>query len=98
MENNELEEMLALLESKVSVLVQEYEKLKLSVEQLKSQNAEQKQVIEKQKETIKNFKNQPQFANIAGSIAGDEENKKALKIRIDQYIKDIDRCIELLND
>ncbi len=98
MENIELEEMLALLESKVSVLVQEYEKLKLSVEQLKSQNAEQKQVIEKQKETIKNFKNQPQFANIAESLAGDEENKKALKIRIDQYIKDIDRCIELLND
>lgn len=98
MENVELEEMITLLENKVSVLVQEYEKLKVAVNVLKAQNAEQKQVIEKQKEAIKNFKNQPQIANIAGSIAEDDEAKKALKIRIDQYIKDIDRCIEMLND
>ena len=59
----------------------------------------QKEIVELKEELVlkdekfANFQNQQKLSNIASSVAGKEGNSAQLKHKINEYIKEIDRCI-----
>jgi len=50
------------------------------------------QLVEKD-EHFANFQNQQKLSNIASNIVGEEGKSAQLKHKINEYIKEIDRCI-----
>ena len=52
-----------------------------------------KKTLSNRDKRFSNFKNQQKLSNIASSIVGKEGNSADLKRKINEYIKEIDRCI-----
>jgi regulator of replication initiation timing len=57
-----------------------------------------KEKAEKQEEALKNFVNQEKNSKIVESIAEDGTKSNELKLKINEYIKEIDKCIAQLSD
>ena len=83
----------------------EYKTLKLlkRLEQLESENFElKKEVLNLQKEEeenklrIKNLEDKNKILKIASSIEGGENKTKA-KLKINELLREVDRCLALLN-
>jgi regulator of replication initiation timing len=79
------------LTNKHHQVIEERNALKLEINELKS-------VIELQKNTIKDLEEQNKIAKIASSISDDGVNSKELKLKINEYIREIDKCIAMLNE
>ena len=47
---------------------------------------------------IKNFQNQENIGKIVNTIAADAANATELKLKINEYIREIDKCIAYLRD
>jgi predicted nuclease with TOPRIM domain len=71
-------------------------KLEEENSQLKSQINDLRAEVEKQKQKINELKEKHQVLKIAKTIESDDNNKEAIR-QLDFYIKEIDRCIALLN-
>jgi len=90
------EEQLKILQQKVQQLVKQYLvlqkeniSLKKEIEKNVSQSTEKKHQIEK-------LQQQLDTRNL-GTQVWQEEDKKLLQKRIDGYLKEIDKCLQLLN-
>lgn len=81
------------LERKVQLLLNEYQLVKQELNHLKSENQELKSSIKLKDERIKDFQNQDKISKIVGSIGKDEAETSEMKEKIDEYIKEIDKCI-----
>jgi len=51
-----------------------------------------------QRETIKDLEEKNKMLKIANSIGRDKEDTKALKLKINEFIREIDKSMSLLND
>lgn len=96
--NTNLTERLKEIKRKFSLLVQKQEELKAQVEFLQKENKSLRNLSEVQKNTIKDIEEKNKISKLAGIIASDELEAKKLKIKINEYIRDIDNCIKLLNE
>ena len=76
----------------------EKESLSFQVEASKKEVKEWKEKFEKQEEAFKNFQNREKNGKIVESIVEDGTNTNELKLRINEYIKEIDKCIAQLSD
>ncbi len=47
---------------------------------------------------IKNFQNQENIVKIVDTLAGNPVNSTELKLKINEYIREIDKCIAYLRD
>ena len=54
-------------------------------------------IIKNQKEQINNFQNQENFNKLVTSIMAGTENTAGLKKKLNEYIENIDKCIEHLS-
>lgn len=81
------------LERKVQLLLTEYQNAKNDLENLKAENEELKAVLKQRDEKLDGFQNQDKISKIVGSIGKSEEESSEMKDKIDDYIKEIDRCI-----
>lgn len=72
-------------------IIEERNALKLEINELKS-------VVDLQKNTIKDLEEQNKITKIANSISDDDINSKELKLKINEYIREIDKCIAMLNE
>ncbi len=83
------------LERKLILLVDKYKNMKQEVSLLKEQNTELKGLLNQKEEQIDGFQNQIKISKIVNEIdsGGDVELKK----KIDDYIKEIDKCIAHLS-
>jgi hypothetical protein len=86
------------LEFKLKKLIGEHEGLKAALHASKSENEALKNIIREQNEEIKNFQNQEKITKIVSSIAEGTQNNTELKLKINEYIKEIDRCIVYLSE
>ncbi|WP_242916271.1 hypothetical protein [Pontibacter liquoris] len=57
----------------------------------------EEQVAEKEQQ-IKNFQNQENIVKIVDTIAGNTANSTELKLKLNEYIREIDKCIAYLQD
>lgn len=85
------------LERKIVVLINEHKTLKEEINSLKSENQELKQAVKGRDEQLANFKNQIKITKIADNISPEDTNISDLKKKVDEYIREIDKCIAHLS-
>jgi len=85
------------LERKLTLLISEYKSMKEGVIQLKDENENLKGIIETSKNQIRNFQNKINISKIVDNVAVEDKNTAELKKTIDNYIREIDKCIAYLS-
>lgn len=55
-------------------------------------------LLEEKEQQIKNFQNQENIVKIVDAIAGNTANSTELKLKLNEYIREIDKCIAYLRD
>jgi len=93
---NLVAEHLQKLEEKIRQLTEDHQKNKTEKDQLIKQSVIQLRTIEEQKIEIESLKKQVQALKIAKSVDSNQETGK-VKDKIQDLVREIDRCIELLN-
>jgi chromosome segregation ATPase len=85
------------LERKILVLLNEHKAVKNEVSDLKSENLELKKILKAREEQLSNFKNQIKITKIVDYINPEDGSVSELKRKVDEYIKEIDKCIAHLS-
>jgi chromosome segregation ATPase len=85
------------LERKILVLLNEHKTVKEEIRGLKLENHELKGDLKKRDEQLHNFKNQIKITKIVDYINPEDGSVSELKRKVDEYIKEIDKCIAHLS-
>ena len=91
--NNKLDAEILSLERKLNLVVQDYSSMKEELRILKGENTSLKDVIKGKEQQISDFQNKIKISKLVDSIGADENDGSELKKKIDDYIKEIDKCI-----
>ena len=84
---------------KVGVLLARYNELKEDNEILQRENKELKRQLDAQAKAAKEIGESAKILKISGHLANRSENEKIeLKRKINEFIKEIDKCVALLNN
>jgi HAMP domain-containing protein len=96
---NLVTEKLQKLEEKITQLAEDHKKNITEKDLLIKQSVIQKRTIEEQNIEIENLKKQVQALKIAKSVESVQSNEETGKVKdkIQDLVREIDRCIELLN-
>ncbi len=86
------------LERKVKMLLSEHKLLKGEVEQLRSENNQLKGELGNKNDELDHFQNKIKISKIVGNMVVGEDDTSDLKEVIDDYIKEIDKCIAHLGE
>ena len=81
------------LERKVKFLLNNYKDLKQELSIAKSENQELKEIIRKRDDQIIDFQNKYKISKIVRNIRDGEDDTSELKNQINEYIREIDKCI-----
>ncbi|MDA0196210.1 MAG: hypothetical protein O2887_14550 [Bacteroidetes bacterium] len=98
MQKNQLNTELQSLERRLILLITEHKNLKGETEILKAQNQELKQLLKSKEDQIENFNNKDKISKFVDSMVASENNTTELKQVINEYIKEIDKCIVHLSE
>jgi hypothetical protein len=85
------------LERKLQVLIGEHKGLKDELTSLKIENQELKSAVKVRDEQLFNFKNQIKITKIVDHINPEDGSSSELKRKVDEYIREIDKCIAYLS-
>ncbi|OEK06414.1 hypothetical protein [Roseivirga misakiensis] len=85
------------LENNLKILIQSREADKEAKLQLQQQNEQLQIEIETLKGQLTDFQNQYKIAKIVSSTTVEKEESTELKHKLNEYIKEIDRCIAHLS-
>ena len=85
------------LERKILVLLNEHKTVKDEMRGLKLENNELKTDLKKRDEQLHNFKNQIKITKIVDQINPEDGSVSELKRKVDEYIREIDKCIAHLS-
>lgn len=85
------------LERKLLVLINEHKGLKEEIKTLKTENQELKSSLKGRDEQLFNFKNQIKISKIVDNIHPEDGSVSELKKKVDDYIREIDKCIAYLS-
>lgn len=91
-------EQLQRIESKLTRLIQRYNQTQEALGKAQQEIRELQSVIQLKEAEIKNFQNQDNITKIVNTIAADAANATELKLKINEYIREIDKCIAYLRD
>lgn len=85
------------LERKLQMLVGEHKSLKEQVVLLKQENQELKSGLRNRDEQLLNFKNQIKISKIVDNLNPEDGSSSELKKKVEEYIREVDRCIAYLS-
>lgn len=85
------------LERKLLVLVNEHKSLKEEIRTLRNENQELKEAIRQRDEQIAGFHNQLKITKIVNNLHPEDGSVSELKKKVDEYIREIDKCIAHLS-
>ncbi len=94
---SELKSVVASLESKIEKLVDLHRKTKKELSALQTQNNHLTQAASQQKQTIKDLEDRSKVLKLSKSLSTTNENTTELKLKINELIREVDKCIALLN-
>jgi regulator of replication initiation timing len=97
MEQDLLKTSLNGLERKMVVLLNEHKNLKAEVGALKTANSELKLSLRQREDQLDGFRNQAKITKIVDTIHPDDGNGSELRKTVDDYIREIDKCIAHLS-
>jgi len=98
MEAREELDQLNRIEQKLTKLIARYNQAQDALEKARQEIKALELVIHKKDEEIKNFQNRDNITKIVNTIAADAANATELKLKINEYIREIDKCIAYLRD
>ncbi len=81
------------LERKIMMLLNDHKTLKDEMRSIKLENHELRTDLRKREEQVSNFKNQIKITKIVDNINPGDESISELKRKVDEYIREIDKCI-----
>ena len=81
------------LERKVKFLLNSHKDLQQELSIAKSANQELKEIIKKKDDQILDFQNKYKISKIVKNLRDGEEDASELKNQINEYIREIDKCI-----
>ena len=85
------------LERKILVLINEHKSLKDELKSLKQENQDLKSSMKARDEQIASFHNQLKITKIVDNINPEDGSVLELKKKVDEYIREIDKCIAHLS-
>jgi hypothetical protein len=85
------------LERKILVLVNEHKTLKDELKGLRTENLALKSAVKARDEQIHGFHNQLKITKIVDNINPEDGSVLELKKKVDEYIREIDKCIAHLS-
>jgi chromosome segregation ATPase len=97
MKRDRLNSELQVLERKIRLLIAQYNQEKKRSEDFESKYQEIKALLDSKQQQIQNFQNKNNISTIVDSIAVGDNEAAEVKNKIDDYIKEIDRCINQLS-
>ena len=65
--------------------------------QLETKVSELKNTLEQRNAEIENFNEKVKMLKMAKSLSGDSEKNTEMKLKINELVREIDKCISLLN-
>jgi hypothetical protein len=86
------------IKQKLLSLVERYQQVKEEVQEVRVENELLKKELALKNERLKNFQNQDKINKIVSNVALEEVEIDELKKKLDNYIKEIDKCISYLNE
>jgi chromosome segregation ATPase len=90
-------EELIILNRKLDELFNRYNDLKNEVADLKQDNESLKSVLQEREVRIKELETKYERIKLSGALLGEGENALEAKKKITQLVREIDRCVALLN-
>lgn len=93
-----MEHRLAAIRAKVERLLQENSAMKADYESMQSRVAEFEKTIELQKNTIAELTERNKMIKLAKNLSLSGSDSFDIKIKINEMVREIDRCIDLLNE
>ena len=94
---SDLKSVAASLESKIEKLVALHQRTKKEMSALQNQNTHLNQTIIQHKQTIKDLEEKSKVIKLSKSLSTTNENTTELKLKINELIREVDKCIALLN-
>lgn len=90
-------EELIILNRKLDELVTDYQRLQAECQKVNHVNEELKVMILKRDEKIKELEIKYEKVKFTGALRGDEQNAGEAKKKLDDLVREIDKCVALLN-
>ena len=97
MDQDLLKTNLAGLERKLLVLINEHKGLKEEIQRLETENRDLKAAVKARDEQINGFHNQLKITKIVDNLNPEDGSALELKKKVDEYIREIDKCIAHLS-
>ncbi|HBH24674.1 MAG TPA: hypothetical protein DDY13_14795 [Cytophagales bacterium] len=97
MDRDRLSTELLTLERKLRMLLKEYKILKSDHEKLKAENLDLKLLVGEKDKRLNDFHNKIKISTIVDSISTGDQEASEVKKKIDNYIREIDKCMEYLH-
>ena len=97
MSDHQTQNKLNQLEKNIQSLLSSYQKSKIELLSVKEENNSLKAEIEGLRSDLSDFQNQDKIAKIVSNTTVEKEDSTELKHKLNEYIKEIDRCIEYLS-
>jgi hypothetical protein len=93
MRENSLRAEIDLLERRLQLLLDNYKRVKAELDIQKNENNKLNQTLKLKDKQINDFQNKIKISKIVDSIHDEGNNMPELRKLIDEYIKEIDKCI-----
>ncbi len=93
-----LSEIVDSLENRVGKLLQKYEILKQSKSELEDEITVLKSQQDQYKKEIENWRNECNTLKLANSMLGSNDYKRETKLKINELVREIDKCITQLSE
>jgi len=90
-------EELIVLNRKLDELLNRYNNLRTEVAELKNGNEGLKAMLQKRDFKIKELEIKYERVKLSGALLGESENASEAKKKITELVREIDRCVALLN-
>lgn len=90
-------EQLQMLNKKLDELLNKYHNLKTECDDLKSGNEALKNVLQEREARIKELETNYERVKLSGALLGENENASEAKKKINELVREIDKCVALLN-
>jgi chromosome segregation ATPase len=97
MGKDNLQSELKVLERKIRLLINQYNIEKKKSEDFEAKYLEMKSLLDSKQQQIQDFQNKNNISTIVDSIAVGDNQAAEVKSKIDDYIKEIDLCINKLS-
>jgi hypothetical protein len=96
--NKDISAVVSSLQSKVEKLVLQHRKSSENMQQLSQDNAFLRKALQRQKEELLELEEKNKVLKLAKSIAGMEGKNTEVKLKINELVREIEKCISLVNN